>query len=103
MSLANDHTVFAKTDIRRIQIAERIPLSVRAISRRLKVLLHSNLIAGASSALVNGKKLPISGGVAAKGYRALQHGQRLIFLAPQTTGRRFKVRFMPCNVATALV
>lgn len=56
-----------------------------------------------ASALVKGKKLPTSEEVAAKGYRALQRGQRVYIPGCMNWLLAQSVRFSPRNVVTALV
>lgn len=56
-----------------------------------------------ASALVKGKKLPTSEDVAAKGYRALQRGQRVYIPGCMNWLLAQSVRFSPRNVVTALV
>ena len=55
------------------------------------------------SALVKGKKLPTSEDVAAKGYRALQRGQRVYIHGGMNWIMAQSVRFTPRNMVTALV
>ena len=56
-----------------------------------------------ASSLVKGKKLPTSEEVAAKGYRALQRGQRVYIPGCGNWLLAQSVRFSPRNVVTALV
>jgi short-subunit dehydrogenase len=56
-----------------------------------------------TSALVKGKKLPTSEEVAAKGYRALQRGQRVYIPGGMNWIMAQSVRFTPRNMVTALV
>lgn len=56
-----------------------------------------------ASSLVKGKKLPTSEHVAAKGYRALQRGQRVYIPGCMNWLLAQSVRFSPRNVVTALV
>lgn len=56
-----------------------------------------------TSALVKGKKLPTSDEVAAKGYRALQRGQRVYIPGSMNWIMAQSVRFTPRNMVTALV
>jgi short-subunit dehydrogenase len=56
-----------------------------------------------TSALVKGKKLPTSEDVAAKGYRALQRGQRVYIPGGMNWIMAQSVRFTPRNMVTALV
>lgn len=56
-----------------------------------------------ASSLVKGKKLPTSEQVAAKGYRALQRGQRVYIPGCMNWLLAQSVRFSPRNVVTALV
>jgi short-subunit dehydrogenase len=56
-----------------------------------------------NSALVKGKKLPTSEEVAAKGYRALQRGQRVYIPGGMNWIMAQSVRFTPRNMVTALV
>ena len=56
-----------------------------------------------ASALFKGKKLPSSEEVAAKGYRALQRGQRVYIHGVMNWILANSVRFAPRNVVTALV
>lgn len=56
-----------------------------------------------ASGLVKGKKLPTSEQVAAKGYRALQRGQRVYIPGCMNWLLAQSVRFSPRNVVTALV
>lgn len=56
-----------------------------------------------ASSLVKGKKLPTSEAVAAKGYRALQRGQRVYIPGCGNWLLAQSVRFSPRHVVTALV
>lgn len=56
-----------------------------------------------ASSLVKGKKLPTSEQVAAKGYRALQRGQRVYIPGGMNWLLAQSVRFSPRNLVTALV
>ncbi|MBL8518959.1 MAG: SDR family oxidoreductase [Betaproteobacteria bacterium] len=56
-----------------------------------------------ASALVKGKKLPSSEAVAAKGYRALNRGQRVYIPGCMNWVMAQSVRFTPRGVVTALV
>ena len=56
-----------------------------------------------ASSLVKGKKLPTSEEVAAKGYRAMQRGQRVYIPGCGNWLLAQSVRFSPRNVVTALV
>jgi len=56
-----------------------------------------------TSALVKGKRLPTSEDVAAKGYRAMQRGQRVYIPGAMNWIMAQSVRFTPRNMVTALV
>jgi short-subunit dehydrogenase len=56
-----------------------------------------------SSGLVKGKRLPTSEDVAAKGYRAMQRGQRVYIPGAMNWIMAQSVRFTPRNMVTALV
>lgn len=56
-----------------------------------------------ASALVNGKKLPTAQDVAAKGYRAMQRGQRVYIPGAMNRLMAQSVRFTPRRVVTSLV
>lgn len=56
-----------------------------------------------ASSLVNGKKLPTSEDVAARGYRALKRGQRVYIPGCTNWIMAQSVRFTPRNIVTALV